>query len=164
MMHKLAITAALATASLVGIAAPVSAQTYGGITLSFGSGGYGYDGDVYDGGSYYGYNDPWAGGNDYYSDFGYASRAAPAAMAHSYGGYGGGPFYGDQFRGNGGYGGSYGSYGGRSDGYRQSWGGNGVGYYQGGYGYDNRHDRQERRDDRRHERRERYQRYGGHGY
>jgi len=83
-----------------------------------------------------------------------------AAMAQSYGGYGGGQVYGDQYRGNDGYGRSYGD---RDRDYRQSWRSNGGGYYQRGYGYNDRHDREERRE-RRHERRERYQRYGGYGY
>jgi hypothetical protein len=85
-----------------------------------------------------------------------------AAMAQSYGGYGGGQVYGDQYRGNDGYGRSYGDRD-RDRDYRQSWRGNGGGYYQRGYGYNDRHDREERRE-RRHERRERYQRYGGYGY
>ena len=48
MLRKLEITAAIATASVVALAAPASAQTFGGLTLSFGSGGYGgysYDDD-----------------------------------------------------------------------------------------------------------------------
>lgn len=90
--------------------------------------------------------------------------AAPAAMAQSHGGYGGhnvGPSYGNQVRGHGGYGDAYRDRGG---GHQQSWRGNGGGYYQGGYGYNNRHDRREERRERRHERQERNQRYGGYGY
>jgi hypothetical protein len=68
MIRKLVITAALATASFVGVAGPASAQSYGGITLSFGSGGYGgydYD-DDYNAGGYQGYYDPRWAGNPYY--------------------------------------------------------------------------------------------------
>jgi len=86
--------------------------------------------------------------------------AAPAAMAQSYGSYGRGQVYGDQYRGNGGHDRSYGDH---DRDYNQSWRGNSGGYNRGGYVYDNRHDREERRE-RRHERRERNQRYGGYGY
>lgn len=61
-MRKLAITAALGAASLVALAVPASAQTYSGITLSFGSGGYGgydYYDQGYDPGGYDAYGDPW---------------------------------------------------------------------------------------------------------
>ena len=60
--------------------------------------------------------------------------AAPAAMAQSYGGYdgyNGGPSYGNQVRGQGGYGDPYRN---RGDGYRQSWRDKGGGYNRGGYG------------------------------
>lgn len=46
MIRKLSLTAALATAAFVSFASPASAQTYGGISLTFGSSGYGgYDFD-----------------------------------------------------------------------------------------------------------------------
>lgn len=83
MIRTLAITAALATASAVGLAAPASAQAYGGVTFSFGSGGYGgyayngnaYDEDAYDRGGYYAYGDQRVR-RDYYDrdDRGYAWR------------------------------------------------------------------------------------------
>ncbi len=41
MFRRLLIAAAMSTASLVCFAPAASAQTYGGVTLSFGSGGYG---------------------------------------------------------------------------------------------------------------------------
>ncbi|WP_010165081.1 hypothetical protein [Sphingomonas sp. PAMC 26617] len=67
MIRTLALTAALATASVVALASPASAQSYGGVTLSFGSGGYGghtYDDDAYNRGGYYAYADPRYGGYD----------------------------------------------------------------------------------------------------
>lgn len=59
-VRTLAITAALATASAAALTSPASAQTRGGITLSFGTGGYNsydYD-DDYPTGSYYAYSVP----------------------------------------------------------------------------------------------------------
>ncbi len=80
MIRNLAIAAALSCAVVVGLSSPASAQSYGGITLSFGSGGYGgYDyGDdaySYDPGSYYAYTSPWAAPDYYYNDPGYDWRA-----------------------------------------------------------------------------------------
>jgi len=78
MIRTLAITAALATASVVALASPASAQTYGGVTLSFGSGGYGgydYDGDAYQRDGYYTYADPRFQRDYYYNDPAYAWRA-----------------------------------------------------------------------------------------
>ena len=78
MLRNLMIAAALSTAPFVGLASPAAAQTYGGITLSFGSGGYGgydYDGDAYDQEGYYGYGSPWGGGSYSYVDPDYAWRA-----------------------------------------------------------------------------------------
>lgn len=40
MVRRLAVAAGLAAASLIAFAPAASAQTYGGVTLSFGSGGY----------------------------------------------------------------------------------------------------------------------------
>jgi len=68
MIRKLALAAALSTISLVGLASPASAQTYGGITLSFGSGSYDYDDEDGYSGGYYAYNDPWAGRGYYYNN------------------------------------------------------------------------------------------------
>ncbi len=78
MIRILALSAALATASAVALAAPASAQSYGGVTLSFGSGGYapyGYNETPYERGGYYSYPAPPV--RSYYYDDGraYAWRA-----------------------------------------------------------------------------------------
>jgi hypothetical protein len=76
-LRTLAITAAFATASVVALTSPASAQTYGGVTLSFGSGGYdgyGYDYDPYSRGTYYTYVDPRLQQYRYYEP-GYRWRA-----------------------------------------------------------------------------------------
>ena len=60
-VRTFAISAALATASAMALASPASAQSFGGITLSFGTSGYNsydYDDDDYAGGSYYTYDVP----------------------------------------------------------------------------------------------------------
>lgn len=59
MTRVLTLTTALAIAGLAAFASPASAQTYGGITLSFGSGSYGgYSYDEGDDDGYYRYADP----------------------------------------------------------------------------------------------------------
>lgn len=56
MVRRFVMAAVLSSACAVAFAPAASAQSYGGITLSFGSGGYGaYDGDAYQG--YSGYDD-----------------------------------------------------------------------------------------------------------
>lgn len=78
MMRKLVISAAFAVASVVGLTSPASAQSYGGITLSIGSGGYGgygYDDDYYDQRGYYGYDSRRASRYDYYDNSRYDWRA-----------------------------------------------------------------------------------------
>lgn len=80
MLLKLALAAALSTGSFVGLASPAAAQSWGGITLSFGSGGYGsydYDDDAYAFApeQYDAYNSSWYAPSDYYYNPGYAWRA-----------------------------------------------------------------------------------------
>lgn len=68
MIRTIAITAALAAAAMA--AAPSPARTYGGVTLSFGTGGYdpyGYGYETY-GSPYSGYYaDPWQSYPSYYA-------------------------------------------------------------------------------------------------
>jgi hypothetical protein len=48
MVRNFVMAAVLSTAATLAFASPASAQSYGGVTLSFGSGGYDrYDGDEY---------------------------------------------------------------------------------------------------------------------
>ncbi|GHH26080.1 hypothetical protein GCM10008023_40150 [Sphingomonas glacialis] len=70
-VRKLAMTVVLATASAFALASPASAQSFGGITLSFGSGGYNSysydDDDNYPASSYYTYGVPQYQNYSYYS-------------------------------------------------------------------------------------------------
>jgi hypothetical protein len=76
MIRTMAITAALAAASVAAV--PASARTYGGITLSFGTSDYGsYGYSPYDQGYYGYYADPWGVSPDYY--------AAPRSYSFYYG-------------------------------------------------------------------------------
>lgn len=75
MFRRLVIAAALSAASMVANIPAASAQAYGGITLTFGSGGYGDDSDFspYDPYATYYYYDQQPN-YDYYGDNGWAFR------------------------------------------------------------------------------------------
>lgn len=75
MFRRLLIAAVLSAASMVATIPVASAQTYGGITLTFSSGGYGDDSDFSPYGPYanYYYYDQQPN-YDYYGDIGWAFR------------------------------------------------------------------------------------------
>lgn len=79
-VRKLAVTIAFATASVFALASPASAQSFGGITLSFGTGGYNsgaFDDDDYQVESYYTYGVPPYQDYSYYQqpNYGWQERA-----------------------------------------------------------------------------------------
>lgn len=79
-VRKLAMTVALVTASAFALASSASAQSFGGITLSFGSGGYNsyaYDDEEYPEDSYYTYGVPQYQSYSYFRQpsYGWQERA-----------------------------------------------------------------------------------------
>jgi hypothetical protein len=101
MIRKFAVAAAVSAASLVAFVPPASAQSFGGITLSFGSGGGYGDYDDYDGYDSYQYRPSYSG-----SSYSYRARPRYDYYQNGYNGYynnGYGGYYGNGYYGGRGY-------------------------------------------------------------